>query len=218
LEDKKATLIKERYSIESRDDVLTWRQNLSDLDQQYKSDLLTLNSENWISTRKLLPRVVPLGRDALGNTVWLFTSRDRKERDFGGWIILQTNGHTGPSGEPIAPTSPSQDSHSDLTSLYYLESLADVDTYSNWIEELLSKDRTSPLRGLGRRSSLSSRCGSPNSRGQQTFVAEVESTRKKLLDFSELMADTKSLRRELNSARDWMILKYTYPTNTVFDK
>jgi hypothetical protein len=190
-------LVKERFSLDK--EVLSdWKQSLAELDSQYKDELSTLELEYWFSTRKLAPRLLPLGRDPLGNTLWMFSTRGLKTRDFGTWIVLQTPENKTPSGEPITHSAES-DGYSDLPSWYFLESLADVDSYREWIEYTLRKQ----FKKKSERRISSAKKRSPNPKGQRFAVEILEKHR----DEYNLRIAILSLTAELTHARAWLSLK-----------
>ena len=74
-------------------------------------------------SRRLSPRTMSLGTDILGNKYWMFSSRKTKEREFGGWLVIQTPDNKLPTGEPTDDTTTTDDpdEYRDLKSWYFVE-------------------------------------------------------------------------------------------------
>src|SRR5271154_54369 len=96
---------KERLRIVEKDQVEQWKSTISELDKEYKSETTKLSNELWIESRRLSPRTSFLGRDILGNKYWLFSSRQTKKREFGGWVVIQTPSSLHPTGSLSQPAT-----------------------------------------------------------------------------------------------------------------
>ncbi|KAF8539467.1 hypothetical protein BDD12DRAFT_837908 [Trichophaea hybrida] len=78
-----------------------------------KELILKAEQHEWYLNRKLTPRTAPLGVDTLGNTYYLFHQRDRKEEDWGQWIVVE-KGSDLPHPSGVLPPPPSMPSDSGL--------------------------------------------------------------------------------------------------------
>jgi hypothetical protein len=225
-EEKKAELHKERLRIVEKDLVEQWKSSVSELDNEYKSEMTTLSTELWTESRRLSPRTTPLGRDLLGNKYWVFSSRKVKQREFGGYVVIQTpEGKTSPSeitssagfevnDDPFAPavsTEPdSEDSYIALKNWYYVDKAEDIMQLRSWTTYLALKAAAEQER----RERKQSFKGSPNKSGQ-LFAVEIPSPRfkerpgkgRKVVELVGTV-DTKMLCDELLHAAEWIEEKY----------
>jgi len=83
------------------DQVAEWRSKIVAADKDFKAATKEMNTEYWLENRRLTPRTSPLGEDVLGNKYWVFSSRQTKTRDFGGWVVIQTPNGLPPHGKPV---------------------------------------------------------------------------------------------------------------------
>jgi hypothetical protein len=205
---------KERLRIVEKDQVEQWKSTISELDKEYKSETTQLSNELWAESRRLSPRTSCLGRDILGNKYWLFSSRQTKKREFGGWVVIQA-----PDDLPIGATlrRPQEtpidedDEFRDLKYWYYVGKPEDIRQLAKWAMFLASK----VVLDAERKEMGSSPKGSRNKLGQ-SFAVEVYSPLKtkerpgkgrKIVDFAGLV-DTRVLCEELDHAADWIEERY----------
>ncbi len=154
-----------------------------------------------------------LGRDILGNKYWVFSSRKTKEREFGGWVVIQTPGNKLPTGQPIddTPATDDSDEYHALKSWYYVEKLEDIRQLARWSLYLVAK---AALDDEKRERKVTS----PNKLGQN-FAVEIPSPKimkerpgkgRKVVAFPGVV-DTKVLCEEFNHAADWIEERYNHP-------
>lgn len=214
-EEKKTELYKDRLRIVEKDLVEQWKTQVHELDQQYKHEMATLSSNFWIESRSLTPRTTSLGTDVLGNKYWVFSSRKTKTRDFGGWLVIQTEGLT-PSQTPLDHTldevdSSAQDaqdvertdSYSPLKSWYYVEKAADIKQLVSWTTYLAAKATLAQERQEKKPR------GSPNKAGQ-IFAVEIAGQKlkgprkgRRPVEFNGVV-ETRNLCEELVHAAEWI--------------
>jgi hypothetical protein len=215
-------LHKERLRIVEKDLVEQWKSTVSELDAEYKSEMANLSTELWTESRRLAPRTTPLGTDVLGNKYWVFSSRKTKEREFGGYIVIQTpEGKTSPTGTISSPgidadnpfeytvsTEPdSEDTYADLKNWFYLAKADDIMQLRSWTTYLALKAAAAQER-RERKEQLPR--GSPNKLGQ-TFAVVIPSPRfkerpgkgRKVVELIGTV-DTKMLCDELLRAAEWI--------------
>lgn len=224
-DEKISELHKERLKIVEKDLFDKWKLKLSELDEEIRAEMSQLSNELWIESRRLAPRTICLGTDVLGNKYWIFSSRKTKERDFGGWVVIQTPNEQTPTGTPsptttttVDATSPEETKYSDLKSWYYVEKAEDIHQLSKWTTYLARKS-FSEYTSKKRASSTVSK-GSPNKLGQ-SFAVEIISPSpgkmkerpgkgRKVIEFAGLV-DTRLLCEELGHAADWIDERYIHP-------
>jgi hypothetical protein len=204
-----------------KDLVEQWKSTVSVLDGEYKSEMATLSNELWTESRRLAPRSAPLGTDVLGNKYWLFSSRKTKEREFGGYVVIQTpEGKTSPAGATSSPAivndnpfetaipteADSENAYSDLKNWYFIEKAENIMQLRSWTTYLSLKAAAAQER----RERKEPPRGSPNKLGQ-TFAVEIPSPRFKERPGKgrrvvELVGtvDTKMLCDELLRAAEWI--------------
>ena len=160
---------------------------------------------------------MPFGRDILGNKYWIFSSRKTKEREFGGWVVIQTPDNKLPTGQPIddTPATDDSDEYHALKSWYYVEKPEDIRQLARWAMYLLAK---AALDDEKRERKVTSPKGSPNKLGQK-FTVEIPSPKimkerpgkgRKVVALAGVV-DTRVLCEELNHAADWIEERYNYP-------
>lgn len=211
-EEKKADLHKDRLRIVEKDLVEQWKEQVNEVDKQYKDGMATLSSNFWIESRFLAPRTTPLGTDVLGNKYWIFSSRKTKTRDFGGWLVIQTEGLT-PSRTPRddvievcdAPAEEGEagDTYSPLKSWYYVEKAEDIKQLVSWTTYLAAKT------ALAQERQEKKPRGSPNKAGQ-TFAVEIAEQKikgpgkgRRPVEFAGVV-ETRVLCEELVHAAEWI--------------
>ena len=225
-EDKKAELHKERLRIVEKDLVEQWKQEVAELDKQHKAEMSNLSATYWSESRFLSLRTGPLGTDVLGNKYWVFTSRKTKTRDFGGWLVIQTEGQS-PCRTTTTATNPfdpppdkqvgdSEDTYSPLKSWYYVESTEDLRRLTAWTTYLAAKASLAQERAEKRPR------GSPNRLGQ-SFAVEVSSSSSPLemkikgpgkgRRVQEVVgvAETRMLCEELGHVAEWIEERFGSP-------
>jgi hypothetical protein len=219
LEEKKAELHKERLRIVEKDLVTQWKATVSNVDEEYHSETLRLSNELWSESRRLAPRTTCLGSDMLGNKYWVFLSRKTKEREFGGWVVIQTPGDKTPTGDlvpakdvPVEPPTSdeveNEEQYSDLKSWYYVEKAEDIRQLAKWTMYLAAKAaadfeyRKAKTAGIAK--------GSPNNSGQTSAAVNSPMKMKKrngrgrkVVEFAGLV-DTRALCDELIHAAQWI--------------
>jgi len=198
-----------------KDLVEQWRQSISELDKEYKAETSRLSNELWIESRRLSPRTAPLGFDVLGNKYWIFSSRKTKDREFGGWVVIQPPRSSHPTGTTTLPTAspPHDDAEQDqsefrdLKSWYYVDKPDDIRQLAKWTMYLAAR-AAAEQDPRGRRENGK---GSPNKLGQ-VFAVEVPSPGrmkerpgkgKKVVEYAGIV-DTRVLGEELARAADWI--------------
>lgn len=83
------------------------------MDQCYSERVA--NSRRFALRKKCL-RTSPLGVDAKGNTYWMFTQRDKKDEDWGQWVVVEKNASLPhPSGVLPEPTDEPAADESDVS-------------------------------------------------------------------------------------------------------
>ena len=201
---------KQRLQAANSDDIQQWKQTVSEVDKQYKQDTLGASNELWNEARRLAPRTACLGADVLGNRYWIFSTRKTKERDFGGWLYIQTQSDRLPTGEPIAEKktkeehAEEEDEYSDLKSWYYVDKAEDIRKVVTWVSYLAVKaslERGRPRSSSGKGSPTK---GSPNKLGQ-TFAVEVPTKQKigKKVETLDIVG-TRLLCDELIHVAEWI--------------
>jgi hypothetical protein len=196
-----------------KDLVDQWKQSISELDKEYKTEILRLSNELWIESRRLSPRTTPLGSDILGNKYWLFSSRQTKTREFGGWVVIQTPSSLHPTGSLTQPapnppdTEDEQSQYQDLKSWYYVDKPDDIRQLAKWTMYLAARAAADKEAGLRRGSAR----GSPNKLGQ-LFAVEVPSPGRmkerpgkgrKVVEYVGIV-DARVLGEELVHAAEWI--------------
>lgn len=167
-----------------------------------------MSNELWIESRRLAPRTSCLGTDILGNKYWLFSSRKTKEREFGGWIVVQTPNSSKPTGELISSISEeqkadeSEDPYSDLRSWYYVDKAVDIRQLAGWTTYLAAKAAAEETR----REKKPLPKGSPNKLGQ-AFAVEIPvrvKRRGRKVPAPAGFSETRLLCEELIHAAEWV--------------
>ena len=214
-EEKKADLHKDRLCIVEKDLIEQWKQSIFELDKEYRAETLRLSNELWIESRRLSPRTTPLGLDVLGNKYWIFSSRKTKDREFGGFVVIQTlNGNLPTRTQPTPsqttdkPKDEGEESqYQDLKSWYFVEKPDDIRQLAKWTMYLALRaaaDKDNQLRKTSAK-------GSPNKLGQ-TFAVEVPSPSRmkerpgkgrKVIEYAGIV-DTRVLGEELAHAAEWI--------------
>jgi len=206
---------KNRLRIVEKDLVEKWKQSISELDNEYKAEITRLSNELWIESRRLSPRTTPLGFDVLGNKYWIFSSRKTKEREFGGWVVIQTPRASHPTCRTIpssdqpheSDVEQEQSEYQDLKSWYYVDKPDDIRQLAKWTMYLAAR-AASDQHPRGRRDNGK---GSPNKLGQM-FAVEVPSPGRmkerpgrgrKVVEYAGIV-DTRVLGEELVHAADWI--------------
>jgi hypothetical protein len=194
-----------------KDLVEQWKERLNEVDKQYKDEMAILSSNFWIESRSLAPRTTPLGTDVFGNKYWVFSSRKTKTRDFGGWLVIQTDGlipsQTLPDDTIEAVDVPVEDGEADtyspLKSWYYVEKVEDIKQLVSWTTYLAAKT------ALGQERQEKKPRGSPNKAGQ-TFAVEIMEQKikgpgkgRRPVEFAGVV-ETRILCEELVHAAEWM--------------
>ncbi|RPB17759.1 hypothetical protein P167DRAFT_601557 [Morchella conica CCBAS932] len=107
-EQTRGELQKERLLLKPGDRT-DWDDRYASAFNAHKKLVARVEEKEWFSSRKTSARNTPLGIDIKGNTYWLFTQRDKREEDWGQWIVVQKNptlphpSGTLPSDEPANP-------------------------------------------------------------------------------------------------------------------
>ncbi|KAH0609324.1 uncharacterized protein H6S33_012810 [Morchella sextelata] len=108
-EQTRGELQKERLLLKPGDRT-DWDDRYASAFNAHKKLVARVEEKEWFSSRKTSVRNIPLGIDIKGNTYWLFTQRDKREEDWGQWIVVQKNptlphpsGTLPPSDEPANP-------------------------------------------------------------------------------------------------------------------
>ena len=220
-EGKKSELGKERMRLVNSEEVEQWKKTTAEIESQHKDEMRELLSEFWSESRRLSPRTGMLGVDVLGNRYWVFESRKTKERDFGGWVVIQTPEGKGLPGESkkidTAASDENEgktdadDGYQNMKSWYYVNKIEDVKQLISWTTYLAAKAAMEHERKTRRASNPK---GSPNKRGQ-SFAVEipVKGPLKKAKKMTEFLGatETKALCEELHHAAEWILDKYKYP-------
>jgi hypothetical protein len=193
------------------------KQSISELDKEYRADMLRLSNELWIESRRLNARTTCLGADVLGNKYWIFSSRKTKDRDFGGWVVVQTPHETTPTGTSISAKSPSMEpadedgvektqvQYQDLKSWYYVDKPDEIRQLVKWTMYLASR------AAVERQNRIQSPRGSPNRLGQSFAVVVPSPGRmkerpgkgRKVIENAGIV-DTRVLGEELVHAAEWI--------------
>ena len=227
---KKSEMHKERLRIVDKELVEQWKATASEVDREYKTEMAKLSTESWVETRRLSPRMAPLGTDVLGNRYWVFSSRKTKERDFGGWVIVETPvGTEWPTGDakpetsiPDQDTEIEEDNHVDLENWFYINTAEDIRQLISWTTYLAAKatlaaeaqERRERRVSKGTPSKGTPSQGTPNKLGQ-VFTVEVPPPKSKgrpakgrKIDSSSDTANTRLLCDELTHALEWIEERY----------
>lgn len=189
-----------------------------------------MSTELWTESRRLSPRTTPLGIDVLGNKYWVFSSRKVKQREFGGYVVIQTpEGKTSPSGttssgseandDPFATAvsiePDSEDTYTALKTWHYVDKAEEIMQLRSWTTYLALKAAAEHERRERKKSFK----GSPNKLGQM-FAVEIPSPRfkerpgkgRKVVELVGTV-DTKMLCDELLHASEWIEEKYLCSRN-----
>lgn len=213
-------MYKERLRLVEKDQVDQWKATLSQLENEFKTEINRLSNEIWGETRRHSPRTMCLGADVLGNKYWLFSSRKTKERDFGGWVVVEIpEGRNSPTGEACLVTpsetvdnvAASEDEYSDLKSWFFVEKVEDVKQLSLWARYLAAKSAQAAAEPKESKAK-----GTPNRLGQKFAVEITASPRmierisrgKKTLEYAGTVT-TRALCQELERAAEWIDEKFT---------
>lgn len=89
-EQTRGELQKERLLLKPSDRA-DWDDRYASAFNAHKKLVARIEEKEWFSSRKTSMRNTPLGIDIKGNTYWLFTQRDKREEDWGQWIVVQKN-------------------------------------------------------------------------------------------------------------------------------
>lgn len=205
-----------------KDLVDQWKQSISELDMEYKAETTRLSNELWVESRRLSPRTTPLGFDVLGNKYWIFSSRKTKDREFGGWVVIQTPHPTHPTGttpppslsQPPNNTEQEESNYQDLKSWYYVDKPDDIRQLAKWTMYLAAR-AAADQDPRGRRESGK---GSPNKLGQRVAVEVPSPWRmkerpgkgKKVVEYAGIV-DTRVLGEELARTADWIEERFVSP-------
>lgn len=113
-EELRTTLQKERLTIPATGKA-EFEARYTAAQQANKSLILAAESREWYANRKLGPRTSHLGTDTMGNNYWLFLQRDKKEEDWGNWIVVEKgNDLPHPLGKVPPPPSMPSDNGMDI--------------------------------------------------------------------------------------------------------
>jgi len=194
-----------------RDLVEQWKQQISDLDNEFRSESTRLANELWNESRRLSPRTTCLGTDVYGNNYWLFTSRAIKSRKFGGYLAIQTPSDHLPTGDPVVAQEP-QDGYSDLGRWWYVDRAADVRQLARWTVYCAAKAAADKARRIAE-----VKMGSSNKRGQMSAMEVISPVKlkarpgkgKKVVEDAGLV-DTRVLAEELGHVAEW--IEEMYPS------
>jgi hypothetical protein len=204
-----------------RDLVIQWKEQLTEIDNNCKSETTRLANELWIESRRLSPRTSCLGTDVRGNKYWLLTSRKTVAREFGGYVAIQTapqpdrpknqTQNLSPAGESVEPQDP-QDGYSDLGEWWYVDRAADVRQLAKWTMYLASKAAVDNERKIAEARRVV--VGSPNGKGQRIAVEVVSPVKlkerpgpgRKIVEAG--LVDTRALCEQLVHAAEWIEERY----------
>ena len=189
----------------------TWKDTLTELDDNYTREHTHLSTELWTETRRLDKRTVPLGTDALGNTYWVFTNRGKK-REFGGYLFIQTPEGKLPTGKPVpvedATEKKDDNQYSEVKSWYFLETAEDIEQLIRWTLYIARKAARAKFADQQAKQNSSLK-RSPNRLGQ-SYAVEIVSPRHRLerqpIDYD--LQNIKSLNVELKHAAEWIGSRY----------
>jgi hypothetical protein len=207
-EERKQELGKERMRLPTYEEVDDWKKRSGEVEQEFKDETSRLTSEFWSENRRLSPRTGLLGCDCLGNRYWVFNSRKTKERDFGGWVVIQTPEGKAPNAtkEDNNIKETTEDGYQSMRSWYYVEKIEDVKQLILWTNYLALKTAMDHDRKVRRVPK-----GSPNQLGQ-SFAVEIpvkkpQFQKSKIPEFTGL-TETKVLGEELLHAVEWIEERY----------
>jgi hypothetical protein len=217
-EERKSELAKERMRVISVAELEEWKTNTAQLEKDHKDEMKRSTADFWSESRRLMPRTGPLGMDVLGNRYWVFSSRKTKEREFGGWVVIQTPGGKGFPGENNSDDPfkigdedvPVEEEYQDMKSWYYIDKLEDIKRLVLWTTYLAAKASIEHDRKIRR---VDHPTGSPNRLGQ-SFAVEIPikgPVKARTTPAFTGIAETKALCDELLRAAEWIEEKYVDP-------